>query len=320
MAHAIITRLMRVSKVVFFSICCASSASAWDRVGHLVVDAIAWEHMSEPTRARAVEILRSAPRDAGLALSGLGPREFFVRSGYWPDVVRDEAWPVRKAKYDHPTWHYVNHFWREDGTSLPEMGLNGELLERLEVLAGAIPDAVELAWLLHLVGDVHQPLHSSARVTNAEPHGDRGGNDFALDDPESSGNLHAFWDSIQMRARRKRHGEGYPAWIDRIAGEISTLHSRATLASEISVQGFTDWSKAGAKLARTRLYPSYLVRDARPPKSHRSRPATFSRRASWGRAGFPSALTARPRFPWTPPRRESFGFSCLWRRGLFRRL
>ena len=43
MAHAIITRLMRVSKVVFFAICCASSASAWDRVGHLVVDAIAWE-------------------------------------------------------------------------------------------------------------------------------------------------------------------------------------------------------------------------------------------------------------------------------------
>ena len=197
MAHAIITRLMRVSKVVFFAICCASSASAWDRVGHLVVDAIAWEHMSEPTRERAVEILRAAPRDAGLALSGFGPRELFVRSGYWPDVVRDEAWPVRKEKYDHPTWHYVNHFWREDGTPLPEMGLNGELLERLEALAGTVPDAVELAWLLHLVGDVHQPLHSSARVTNAEPHGDRGGNDFALDDPESWGNLHAFWDSIR---------------------------------------------------------------------------------------------------------------------------
>ena len=220
MAHAIITRLMRVSKVVFFAICCASSASAWDRVGHLVVDAIAWEHMSEPTRERAVEILRAAPRDAGLALSGFGPRELFVRSGYWPDVVRDEAWPVRKEKYDHPTWHYVNHFWREDGTPLPEMGLNGELLERLEALAGTVPDAVELAWLLHLVGDVHQPLHSSARVTNAEPHGDRGGNDFALDDPESWGNLHAFWDSIQMRARRKHHSEGYPAWVDRIAGEI----------------------------------------------------------------------------------------------------
>ena len=156
MAHAIITRLMRVSKVVFFAICCASSASAWDRVGHLVVDAIAWEHMSEPTRERAVEILRAAPRDAGLALSGFGPRELFVRSGYWPDVVRDEAWPVRKEKYDHPTWHYVNHFWREDGTPLPEMGLNGELLERLEALAGTVPDAVELAWLLHLVGDVHQ--------------------------------------------------------------------------------------------------------------------------------------------------------------------
>ncbi len=256
---------MRITKILFLASLWASSVSAWDRVGHLVVDAIAWEHMSETARERAVELLRSAPSDADLALAGTGPRELFVRSGYWPDMVRDEAWPARKEKYDRPTWHYVNHFWREDGTLLPEMGLGGELLDRLDVLGASVSDAAELAWLMHLVGDVHQPLHSSARVTALEPNGDRGGNDFKLDEEETWGNLHGYWDGIQLRARRKRHSEGYPGWIDRIADEIMTLHPRESIKGDLAVEGFENWSKAGAELARTRLYPSHLVRDAQPP-------------------------------------------------------
>ena len=55
--------------------------------------------------------------------------------------------------------------------------------------------AVALAWLLHLVGDIHQPLHCSSRVTPDEalPRGDAGGNTFRLDDNR---NLHGYWDRI----------------------------------------------------------------------------------------------------------------------------
>lgn len=259
---------MRIPNILFLAVLWASSASAWDRVGHLVVDAIAWEHMSESARERAVALLRSAPPAADLALSGTGPRELFVRSGCWPDVVKDEAWPARKETYDRPTWHYVNHFWQEDGTPLPEMGVSGELLERLNALDGSVSDAIELAWLMHLVGDVHQPLHSSARVTALDPRGDRGGNDFKLDEEQTWGTLHGYWDGIQLRARPKRHSEGYPRWIDRIADEIMTLHPRETLERDVAVRSVTDWSQAGAELARTRLYPSYLIRDAAPPRQY----------------------------------------------------
>ncbi len=258
---------MRILKNLLLAVLYSTSVSAWDRVGHLVVDAIAWEHMSEGARARAVELLRTAPADADLALPGLTSRDLFLRTGYWPDVVRDEAWPARKENYDRPTWHYVNHFWRDDGTPLPEMGTNGELIERLSSFEKADSDPLELAWMLHLVGDIHQPLHSSARVTTREPEGDRGGNDFAVDDVESWGNLHAFWDSIQMRARRKRHSESYSGWVDRIALEIMTLHPPESLASDLG-EGFENWSKAGAELAMTSAYPQYLVRGARPPRRY----------------------------------------------------
>jgi hypothetical protein len=48
-----------------------------------------------------------------------------------------------------------------------------------------------LPWLIHLIGDVHQPLHTVARFDRLRPNGDRGGNAIAM----KSGNLHSYWDS-----------------------------------------------------------------------------------------------------------------------------
>ncbi len=257
---------MRVIGFLLLGIFCASSLSAWDRFGHLLVGAMAWEHMEDTTRAAAVELLKSAPSDAGLALLALSPRDLFLHAAYWPDVVRDEAWPARKEAYDRPTWHYVNHFWR-DGEPLPETGTLGELLERLNVLGRGLDGGVEVSWLLHLVGDVHQPLHSSSRVTDREPEGDRGGNDFGLDDFETS-NLHAYWDTILKRIHRKRHSESSTAWVSRVARELMESHPPESLRDAIAVAGFEAWSKASAEIAMTRAYPEYLSRDAVPPAGY----------------------------------------------------
>jgi len=51
----------------------------------------------------------------------------------------------------------------------------------------------DLSWLLHLVGDVHQPLHSTTRVSTTKPDGDDGGNGVKLTSPA---NLHTFWDDV----------------------------------------------------------------------------------------------------------------------------
>jgi hypothetical protein len=48
-----------------------------------------------------------------------------------------------------------------------------------------------LPWLLHLVGDIHQPLHTLQNSDSSRPNGDRGGNGVAM----KSGNLHSYWDS-----------------------------------------------------------------------------------------------------------------------------
>lgn len=57
----------------------------------------------------------------------------------------------------------------------------------------------DLSWLLHLVGDVHQPLHATSRFTRTEPNGDAGGNTVKTSCESSCGGateLHAFWDDL----------------------------------------------------------------------------------------------------------------------------
>ena len=259
---------------------------AWDLFGHHVVGAVAWEALSPSTRLAACELLQKAPRDSdlpGLMPPGSRPlearcRELFLKAQGWADLVRDEIWSNRKGRYDHPDWHYVNRFWKPGpagATPLVELGTLGELSKRLTESIGKAGDAalpaperaVSLAWVLHLTGDVHQPLHSSGRVTPLDPKGDRGGNDFALDDLESP-NLHALWDSILRRARRQSHGEGYFRWVSRVSGEVARSHPPGSLAREIATDSTDAWSREGAALAMSAAYPPYLERGAPVPRRY----------------------------------------------------
>ena len=53
-----------------------------------------------------------------------------------------------------------------------------------------------LRFLIHYVGDIHQPLHTTARVNEQWPKGDKGGNDFKLPAKYRANNLHAVWDKV----------------------------------------------------------------------------------------------------------------------------
>ena len=63
---------------------------------------------------------------------------------------------------------------------------------------GGEPEALSTAMrlLIHYTGDVHQPLHATARVDDEFPAGDRGGNSFTLTSHDGAKNLHAVWDSV----------------------------------------------------------------------------------------------------------------------------
>jgi hypothetical protein len=75
-------------------------------------------------------------------------------------------------------------------------------------IAATDPDpqkrAIALTWLFHLVGDVHQPLHTSQLFSVDYPNGDQGGNQICIRTRPGNQpvNLHSFWDEVITRSER----------------------------------------------------------------------------------------------------------------------
>lgn len=161
-----------------------SFANAWNETGHKVVSRIAWEYMTPQAHSKAIALLEAAPSDADLTnllatdarLLAVREQEFFLRASTWADMMRDGKFPARREKYHKSPWHYINFFWESspNGTPKDRNDLKPEpenIVERLQHLQSVLADtgqeqsqrAIALVWVLHLVGDIHQPLHNSAR-------------------------------------------------------------------------------------------------------------------------------------------------------------
>ena len=121
-----------------------------------------------------------------------------------PVSGRDE---IRRTgnRYDHPTWHYINYplsppnFPLLDAPDRCDDVLSG-IQQSAEVLTkprtSFVSRAAHLSWLLHLIGDIHQPLHATALFPEEFPDGDRGGNDFYVRPANAGIKLHSYWDGL----------------------------------------------------------------------------------------------------------------------------
>jgi hypothetical protein len=273
------------------------SAQAWNDTGHKVVARIAWENMKPQTRVKVMALLMSAPQDATLRdlfTDDSRPlpereREFFQRASTWADIVRDRDFRERYEKYHKGTWHYTNFFWEQPPKGKPKDRTDMKpapenIVERLQHFQSSLADpnleqsrgAIDLAWVLHLVGDIHQPLHCSARVTPTEPEGDRGGNLFRLD---STFTLHGYWDNILSLSFPHNENESEEAYLDRLAQAIMKRHSKAKLAAKLEPGEFAAWAMEGYKTARTKVYPSSLKRNQAPSNKYRKNALKISEKA-----------------------------------------
>lgn len=197
----------------------ATSLNAWNRDGHKAVAWIAYQHLSPPVKAKVNSILQNHP-DYSVWTRDLPPGadcglEAFLHSSYWPDELKgDPRFWDDLAREIHPTpllpgfadmkmhkdWHFINMPFVAAGQSGRDAGLVN-IVERLAALRAEPLSPCSLAWLVHLVGDIHQPLHCVSRFTGrhlsdttGKDRGDLGGNLFQLDDPAK--NLHALWDNV----------------------------------------------------------------------------------------------------------------------------
>jgi hypothetical protein len=103
--------------------------------------------------------------------------------------------------------------------------------------------AIALCWLIHVVGDIHQPLHSVSLFSDQYPDGDRGGNSFWIKD-RGAVNLHSYWDGLLGRSTSIRD----------VLNEVILLKSNSPQGNQSSVLDPKAWSLESFKLAREKVY------------------------------------------------------------------
>jgi hypothetical protein len=182
-----------MKKRLFIMLCAVGSAHAWDPAGHMLVGRIAWQSMTPEARAKATDLV--ALIDGKF---NEGKPYNFVTVGCWMDDLRS----LPRKEYIWSQLHYVDGEKSDDGASfkLPEpphvvSAIEANIATLRDASAATEKRVEALGQLIHWVGDIHQPLHTTTWNR------DRGGNGYLIYGvPFSdlivgqSSNLHTYWD------------------------------------------------------------------------------------------------------------------------------
>lgn len=295
-------------------------AHAWNRIGHMTVAGIAYDQLTDQEKQKLVAILKHLPNSQQM-IDDFGDtpptdRELVMAAATWPDLIKsdtvhyvdngsNEHGPLKAVTASggetngkvpmHKGWHFIDISYnldtKTDGKA-PDGIVN--IVEVLTVIDQALRNpppnpnnadqAYQIAWLLHLVGDIHQPLHCAQGVDtqNPAPEGDRGGNNIVTHDPIThEKELHAFWDDLlgkdTIPPRNRPNGAAGASGgrtgnhrirldLDAVkASQVISAVERASGAANAGNAGnpdnqFQKWADASHKLAVDDAYGELQIR------------------------------------------------------------
>jgi hypothetical protein len=228
----------------------ASPAWGWGVEGHEVVAELAARQLT-PRAAAEVAALLKGPARAAL-----------IADANWADEIRDQ-------RPETGRWHYVNipvsaasydgaRDCRMDVCVVAQIGRQLAMLRDRHAPRAARADA--LRFVIHLVADIHQPLH-------AADDGDRGGNDIhvRIRGTGIDASMHQLWDTRLVQAS----GRDPVALAARIAREVPTARWRAwqsgtpaAWANEVLHLAQSDIYGVSKGRRRLRLDRGYMAREA----------------------------------------------------------
>ena len=212
-----IAGMIRIPKLLLACVLlCPFAAVAWSNLGHRMVGDIAQRHLTPAASAQVAALLQGEPEPS---LAGV--------ASWADDLRRSDPDAFKKTA----SWHYIN-FPVDTCAYRPERDcpdgncVVGQIERQRALLADrTLPLATRrdaLKFLVHLVGDVHQPLHSGNRT-------DKGGNGYQISlrtdlKPEAYAqkdyvdgvmgtNLHSVWDYYLFAST----GLSAPLYADRLA-------------------------------------------------------------------------------------------------------
>lgn len=250
--------LLRRCIAILFGIvvlCPSRCLFAWGDEGHKIVGVIAYSRLT-PTVKRKLGALLAADRDELTAAD-------FVSRTTWADKYRESDRQTTKMRYQATRkWHFADidiqtgdidaacehHPKLPRGTLASAGPANNCVIDKIEQFIVELRNPfiartekiLAFKFLLHLIGDLHQPLHAADNK-------DRGGNDVAvlLADDIPPTNLHLYWDNHIVERL------GSDPWS--IGAALSRKISTGT--AEVWSRGTTiSWAKESFRRAKTVVY------------------------------------------------------------------
>jgi hypothetical protein len=215
---------------IALSLTLAAPLGAWNAAGHMTVAYIAYQRLHPPIRARVDSLLKrnpEYPRWIAGAPAGQEGLAAFLNAATWPDCIKGDTCPGYVAdgpdngntppsdasasqnigyadRAMHKYWHFIDLPYaptRLPSKPPPAVNAETQIVRMRAALRSTASDDIksyDIAWLAHLAGDIHQPLHAVSRFTALHPGGDAGGNLVRFCDApcEAPTNLHAYWDDL----------------------------------------------------------------------------------------------------------------------------
>jgi len=188
---------------------------AWGRDGHEIVARIAEARLTSKAAAGVKELL--------------GGEGSIVAVANWADQIR-------KERDETGPWHYVDIPYEMSSYDAERDGKNGNnIIDKLQELANVLNDRqaprekrVEaLKFVVHFMGDLHQPLHC------AERNGDKGGNFRLVMFPgeQKAVNLHRIWDSTILNRAMERDKLSAADYAEKLNKAVTKEQEREWLAN-----------------------------------------------------------------------------------------
>ena len=221
--------LLRYAAVAGLLVFLASPTQAWWEDGHVIVAKIAENYLTPEARAGIKDLLGDN-REGERAISD-------VRICTWADLIRSSGELNRKYP-KNDTWHYINIELKMKQEDFKPSADGNDVIGAIERFKKVLKDPKAekqdrkeaLLFLVHFLGDMHQPLHTGNRED------DRGGNLQPVKSvggkPESKLNLHKVWDGYLVNA---------------IKGDLTNEDLVKRLLDEIKDADRTKWEKGDVK-------------------------------------------------------------------------
>jgi hypothetical protein len=221
---------------------------AWNALGHMLVADIAYQNLQPTIRLKVDKIVADLSKEYPYITE-------FSQIAPWPDSLRAQRIEI----FTH--WHYIDSALSKDGTPVKDLADTDNIVWAIDHIKPIVNNAKAnpaerarfLAFLVHFVGDVHQPLHTVGLISSKHPDGDRGGNLYMIKYTQgklTSMPLHKLWDGgfgEFTNDLSKTH-------VTTLSREISAQYPESFFGLKPSQSVTADWAKEGMVLAQDFVY------------------------------------------------------------------